>query len=400
MKRLLRTLWAFCVGVLFCQNLLPALALFGWTMRLVQRSVNRRWILMSPVIKNSDEREAALRPLAGWPNWFFQEHPGHALTESRWAGTTLFQRISIYLRVPTQGLWVNLKLGVQGLLNTALLTLIPGFLLHFGWTYGWDNSFVKGYEKYYIGMLYSLIGIILFIAAMTYLPLAQCRQASTGKMSSFYQYRLIRALAKEKWISCLGLAGLYVLACLPLVAMTIIPGFVANDHPELIALSPVQQLEYLRNYYFKAGIVFVPIYILIRLAAARIYARGMAALAARGNLHSAELFPEERKTLEDLRLFQPMLEPERHGLAQALNWTATKSGRITTRVALPLVWFIFVFQIYFSNFFYYRPLIGFLNPPFVLLPLISYIPSDLKDLAAGKDISRKAAGGLSNPVMK
>src|SRR2546429_8683233 len=87
------------------------------------------------------------------------------------------------------------------------------------WYDGWNNSFNKGYEQFSVGPGVSVLGILLFITAMLYVPMAQARQAVTGNWRCFYQFRLIRTLVRRRWFACFGLAALYALCSLPILVL-------------------------------------------------------------------------------------------------------------------------------------------------------------------------------------
>jgi len=68
------------------------------------------------------------------------------------------------LKALGQSLWMNVRLGVQSVFNTWLLTLPACVLMLFGWYDGWNNSFNKGYEQFLVAPGISWLGMMLFIA--------------------------------------------------------------------------------------------------------------------------------------------------------------------------------------------------------------------------------------------
>jgi len=99
----------------------------------------------------------------------------------------------------------NFWIGLRAITNTWVLTL-PACLLWWlaGMTAGTILS-TKGMSRP-VGPLISILGIVLFIAAMFYVPLAQARQAVTGEWRSFFQFRLVWRIVRLRWISSVGLA--------------------------------------------------------------------------------------------------------------------------------------------------------------------------------------------------
>ncbi len=369
------------LGVLFCQNLLPSILVVGWTYRLVRRSVYKRWILASTVMRTDPWFRGGAMPASGWPNWLLQENVGIAWMESRRRGLRLRKRLGLLLKIPLHSLWLNFKVGFQGIFNTWVVTMPPCILWLFAWYDGWNNSFTKGYEQAAVGPLTGLLGVGLFIAVMLYVPMAQTRQAATGRFASFYQFKLIWALVRRKWIACLCLAGVYAIVAMPINIIKIIPGFFPHISSELVEKSPAEMLTVLKSYFLWTTLICFPAYVLVRLIAARIYAAGFVALAEEGTLRLHDLGKEEKHDLEILRLLRPQPRPRRRRLARALGWAATRTGRILSTTAAILLWFVFVAQIFIAEFFVYHQARGWLNQPLVQLPYFSYVPSALREEA-------------------
>src|SRR5262249_32672119 len=143
-----------------------------------------------------------------WPNWFAQQNflqAARPSTEASWSTCALN-----LLRALVHSL-LNFWIGLRAVANTWVVTLPAGVLWWFGWYDGWNNSFNKGYEQAAVGPLISLLGVAWFITGMFYVPLAQARQAVTGQWRSFYDYRLIRKLVRDRWVYCVLLALSYSL---------------------------------------------------------------------------------------------------------------------------------------------------------------------------------------------
>ena len=121
------------LGVLFCQNLLPSILVVGWTYRLVRRSVYKRWILASTVMRTDPWFRGGAMPASGWPNWLLQENVGIAWMESRRRGLRLRKRLGLLLKIPLHSLWLNFKVGFQGIFNTWVVTMPPCILWLFAW---------------------------------------------------------------------------------------------------------------------------------------------------------------------------------------------------------------------------------------------------------------------------
>src|ERR1051325_4581211 len=157
----------------------------------MQRSVLKRWwqaSVSSAKPGRFEEFAAGDARTVGhvhWPNWFLaQDFRRNRRVQRGWPpAAALLPRLAA-------SLWHNVRLGVQAMFNTWVLTLPSCALMLFGWYDGWNNSFNKGYEQFSVGPATSWFGIMLFAAAMLYVPMAQARQAITGEWRALYQLRL------------------------------------------------------------------------------------------------------------------------------------------------------------------------------------------------------------------
>ena len=371
----------FFWGMAFCQGLFGGILVVGWTYRLAQRAVLKYWWSLGPGNKGTFADFMAVDGRASghahWPNWFCQQNFLNALR--RQPGVSAFSYALSLVRAFVHSFWLNFWIGLRAILNTWVLTLPACILWWFGWYDGWNNSFSKGYEQAAVGPLVSIIGIFLFIAVMFYVPLAQARQAATGDWRSFYQFRLIWTLARYRWLSCVGLACLYSLLAIPLMVMKIYPMFAPQNHPEIASMTDPQLLKYLNDYFFRCAIWVLPAFVILRLVAARIYASAILPLVQCGKLQPAALSEIEREHLERLGLLNVQPGPERHLFIRLIAWTGTRVGRIASGIALFLIWFSFVAQIYIAEFFNYHGGLAWLNQPLVQLPWFHYLPMRFKN---------------------
>lgn len=374
--------WKYLVGVLLCQGLLGSVLVVGWTYRLMQRSVLKRWWRRSDQRKSGGTFSEYLNSYDArhrhrhWPNWFVQQNFLQARQSEPETGGWKYARQ--LLKAYSHSLGSNLITGLQGIFNTWVLTL-PGCVLWlFAWYDGWNNSFSKGYEQAPIGPLTGLLGIALFIAAMLYVPLAQARQAATGQWRSFYQFRLVWGLARQRWLACLGLAMIYAAVSVPVTILKTAPGFMQNN-ASVAALAANQAiLEYLIRYFFWATFAVFPAYVLLRLLAARIYASAILNGIQNGTVPVLALAENERDELQRLNLIQVNPPRSRHVLVHVATTTGSWVLRAGAIGAAAVVWFAFVAQIFISEFLLYHPVIGWLNQPLVQLPWFHYLPLSIR----------------------
>ena len=370
-------------GLMFCQSFIGSLMVIGWTYRLAQRSVLKYWWLRGPGSRGAGiqdfnsflSADEITKPHLHWPNWFCRQN----LTLRRPGGVSLTHHLASTLKALVHSLVLNFRLGLTIAANTSLLVLPACLFWWFGWYDGWNNSFNKGYEQAVVGPLISIFGIFWFITAMFYVPLAQARQGVTGEWRSFYRFRLIWQIVRLRWLSCVLLAVLYFVLAIPLTVLKTSPMFWMQNHPEMASAPDAQLIKSLNGFFFWCGLVLFPGYVALRVYAARIYASGILYLVQTGKVPSSMLEESERCILQRLDLLTVRAQPERHFLVRFITWTGTRLGRIVGGVALTLIWFGFVAQIYIAEFFNYHGAFAWLNQPLVQLPWFHYLPARLKN---------------------
>jgi hypothetical protein len=372
----------FLWGMLFCQGLLGSILVVGWSYRLAQRAALRSWFSRS----SRPQSRAAFgefladqdfsRHHADWPNWFLQQDFRDVVAQPLKSG--LATRLVVLLRGLVHSLWLNFRIGLRGILCAWALTLPAGVLWWFGWYDGWNNSFNKGYEQAAVGPLISVLGIVWFIVAMFYVPLAQARQAITGEWRSFFDFRFLWRLARANRLACAGLALLYCAFAVPLNILKVTPMFWPQMNPALADLSATRALSALNHYYFWCALVMFPAYVALRVVAARIYAAAVLRTVQLGQTTDASLHRVEREALDRLGLLELRLKPQRSALVRFVTWSTTRVGRVVATTALIFLGFAFVAQIYISEFFCYHGALAWLNQPLVQLPWFHYVPAGLK----------------------
>jgi hypothetical protein len=367
----------FAWGMIFCQSLLGSMLVVGWSYRLARRFALKEWWRQSPlkcrpglIFKDflaADEETAGQR---NWPNWFLGPPAARA---AKRGVPGLLHRIA-------GSLHENLRLGLQGIANTSVLVLPACLFWWFGWYDGWNNSFNKGYEHAAVGPVISVLGILLFIGAMFYVPLAQARQAVTGRWRSFYDVGVVWSVLRARWLSSLGLALLYSLLALPLNVLKTWPMFQPQVRPEFEALTDAQAAAWLHSYFFWCGALMFPAYVLLRLLAAKIYAGGLLAALQRGAIPFGALAENERATLQRLELASLRPPPSRHRCVRLIAFTGTLAGQLAAAFVACWIWFSFVAQIYVAEFFSYHTALGWVNQPLVQFPWFHYLPPRLGNL--------------------
>ena len=361
MRRFFAFLWKALFGVVLCLTPVTAVLVVGWLTRLMQRSSFKLWYRESGselgvgsfqefVLSNDNTAH-----LAHWPNWIAGEVPiGEGKVER------LFSRIS-------GSLWANLKLGLQMLLNTWVLTLPACLIWMMSWWGGWENSFNKGYEQAAAAPLAGVAGVMLFIIAMLYVPLAQARQAATGNWRAFYDLRLLRKLIRHSRLRAIWLAVSFAVAGLVVAGLRVGPLALGNLLEGDNDITP-QKIEQIAAAYqvIAAALIFVMI-IALRTIAARIYASGLSRGVRAGDISADMLAENERAFFARLGL----LDIENKPAGGLMKRTAVSSGRgliaILSLVIMLALWLAFVAQLFVSQFLNYN-WIGWLNLPLVQIP--------------------------------
>jgi hypothetical protein len=375
--RALMFAWKLLAGTALCQFPVTSILVVGWTYRVMHRAAVKRWWKRSPLRAEGTsfheflQADASTAAHARWPNWMLRPR---AAMEAAPSGRGRIRRTTSRL---FGSLWLNAKVGVQGIFNTWVLTMPACVLWLFAWYDGWNNSFNKGYEQAAVGPLTGLLGVALFIAAMLYVPMAQARQAATGSWRAFFHFRLLGRIIRERPLGCLGLAVLYSVLSLPVTALKTAPEFFPQMNRALEDAGDAAIRDLLVTYFFWASAGLLVCYVTLRLAAARLYASALLSTLRSGRIAAGQLEPHERACLVRLHVL-PAPPPSECGvLLRSATWTARKTTLTLIAVLVVVIWFSFVAQIFISEFLNYHPVTGWLNQPLVQLPWLRYIPGRL-----------------------
>jgi len=392
-------LWKIFLGAVFCQWLPTAIFVVGWTYRAMQRRALRIWQKHSMLPESTRQVLRQTDPLfivhESWPNWFMQPRGLRAAAKAA-VVPTFRARVRRRMHMIGASLGDNLRIGLLGMLNTSVILILPAILWQIGWYSGWDNSFNKGYEQYSNGIALSLTGIILFLTAMLYLPMAQARQAATGSWRAFYDFRTVWAITRNSPVRTILLATAYTLASLPIAITLGFPFFLESAVKGWSDFTATQQTKFLNAYYFRLGIYGFMAYVFVRWLAAGWYARTIVELLHTGRIKKDALAGAERHALAALHLDN---EGEAARLHPAIAVTLAVSRpvwRVAVLTGAVIVWFTFVAQIYVREFIVYHPYQGFMNQPLVQLPWFRYVPRTLVEAARAE--ARHAENPQETPL--
>ncbi len=387
LKKILSGLWKIFVGAVFCQFLPTAILVVGWSYRAMQRTALRVWRSESSLSPAELDALSRTLPLfqshATWPNWFIQQR---AVRAGAPPVTGLWSRATRWARNAVASISTNLRIGFAGILNTSILMVLPAVLWQVGWYTGWDNSFNKGYEQYYSGIVLSWIGILLFLAAMLFLPMAQARQAITGEWRAFWDLKTVWRVSTGNPVRTLLLAAAFSVVALPINVLLIAPQGFENSNPDVATMTDGEFIRFLNRYYFWVCAVGFIGFIALRILAARWYAGGIVSMLNTGRLQAEALRGVEAQLLSVLRLDRAGDPARRHPMIAATVALSRPVWRTAVLGAAVFVWFTFVAQIYVREFIVYHPYRGFMNQPLVQLPWLRYVPGGLEnDVRAAKN---------------
>ena len=384
--------WKLWFGSLLSTFFLGSFVVIGWAARAARREALKNWWRRSPQraaggrFEDFAVGEAATAEFARWPNWIL----GVRRRGTGWQPVLHLPPAGPEAGAPPKprrlhrllgGLAANVKLGVQMAFNTWVLTL-PGCLLWaVAWYAGWQNSFNKGYEHAWFGPSIFLLGMLLFSAAMLYVPLAQARQASTGDWRRFYDFRVVWKLVRRRWLASLGVAFAWAFVSGLVLILKLAPMF-AQYLPQFADATPAVALKASQNFFAFAALFLFPAFVALRLLAARVYARGLCDAWQAGALGEDALGEAEWHALRRLGLLTPRPAPGRRWFVRLAAWLATRAGQMTAAAVVFAGWFVLSFFVTVSEFInkteHGR---GWWNQPMVQLPWFDYTPGRLRAAA-------------------
>lgn len=373
------------VGVVFTFSFFTSIFVVGWTYRQMQRYAVYRFVkLYQPKnAKRTFQRITQSNPdFQQWqstPNWFLQQNAVHTFQQQWNEADGIWQSCKAVIRFPFYSLWMNLKIGAQALFNTYVLTIIPCLLWLFAWHAGWNNSFNKMYEQSNVGALTGILGIIIFAIIMLYVPMAQARQAVTGEWRAFYQFRTNWRLIRASWFYYAILALLFSLVSLPITVIKIAPGFIGQTK-EMMTANDAEILDFLNLYFFITGFICLAGYIMVHLAAVRVYATAVKSALRQNLIEMNSLTTMEINVLQTVGAHHEENDEEPHIIIQATKWMGKKLKAAVCMIFILLFWLTFVFQIYVSSFLnYHTNTRAWMNQPLIHFPAFRYVPAHLNN---------------------
>ena len=134
---------------------------------------------------------------------------------------------------------------------------------------------------------------------------------------------------------------------------------------------PPQEVRSIADQYFLfATAALFPLYVLVRLAAARLYAGAMFDSVQAGDLQLEELSPYEREALGRLRVAPAAA----HDRGSSVGRFAASLPRAIVVAMTLAAWFAVAAQLYVAQFLNYA-WFAWLNHPLIQLPWLRYLPA-------------------------
>jgi hypothetical protein len=276
-----------------------------------------------------------------------------------------------YARAPFASLLANLKLGLLTVLATFLLAGWGTALMTFSWEMGWLNSFHKGYEISWVGPTTGLVGLLGFVAAMFYVPMAQAHLAVTGDFKAFFEFRFVWRLIRARLSAYVALAALFLALGTFLEILKTAPYFFDSTARDRDFHAMLWRYTFFCSFMLLLGLLAT------RLLGAALYRSAVLKVLRRGRASLDDLHPRLRGWLEKLQLV-PAVQPLPSGAgARWLRAVGRWGYRRALFTALFFLWLAFGVKTYVGEFLHYHPVVGLLNHPLVQVPCMNYIPAQL-----------------------
>ncbi len=387
--RLLGWLWRIAAGSVlaglglvlnfFLFSFLGSIAVLGWTYRWMQVVVLRSWWKQSPIRRDKPfdqfcESLGEIGP-APRPRWFVHQHFRQALAGPLGAAPSLLRRLGRWVFLPWHSFRLNFRLGLQALFCTYLVMGWGCLMMWVSWEFGWLNSFNQGYEQAYLGPLTGLLGSLLLILSLFYVPMAQAHQAATGEARTFFHFRLIWRLIQARTTAYVGLAALVTLVSILFEVLRV--AVVSDQFAGNLAATDREGLNYLRGYLFGGTVALFVVLLGLRLLAAKIYQSAVLKALRLGWITPGELPLRLAAWLDRLHL-TPEPVKSSGGLGQVMVITSRWSYRRFLYAVLFSVWLLFVIRFYAGYFQAANGFRGFISHPLIQFPCFDYVPWHLQ----------------------
>ena len=288
-----------------------------------------------------------------------------------------FKKADVYKKpqalanVLINSLLCNIRDGLKIFVALVLLTLPFTLTIHIAWDYGWDVSFYKIYDQAFHMPLLIFFTICLYSIVLLYLPFAWAHMILTNRVQAIFDFQLIVSIIRKKLFSALIYASI-VLLMGGLYQISMIMVYAADNFGSIQQLSVAEKARWIWRYYFFSACFFLPLTVLLKFLAARIYLSGL-----------FKVYQDEKMRADLPVSIQQVLEhadlPEKKTRSQGCMRLPFRLLKLALIIVTCLVWFFFTMQCFGSQFFHYRGLKGWANRPIIQMPLFKNSSPHLKE---------------------
>jgi Protein of unknown function (DUF4013) len=367
------------IGWLLCFHYITSVLVVGWTFRLMRRRILYGWWKSSPARAELPFADFAATQGRGSvpgaaPNWIVSEWFRASLCRPGPSGAppSLRRKLARLPRALLGALGWNLRMGLGAIACTYVLTLPGCFLWLAAWYDGWNNSFTKGYEQAPVGPVTGMVGNLLFILAMLYVPMAWAHLAATADSRAFFQFGFVWRLIRHRLGSVTLFILVFSLLTLPVSALRILPIGFTNDFPALEHASKALVRQILVAYNLACSVYVFVAFVAVHLLAARLYRSAVVKLLERDPAQVETLHPSLYRALSQLDLIPAGPPTRRHPLVAIVLGTGRRGRNALLWFAAFGLWFTVVVQVYVAQFLNFHPVLGWLNQPLIHLPSLFF----------------------------
>ena len=144
-------------------------------------------------------------------------------------------------------------------------------------------------------------------------------------------------------------------------------------------LNSQQDLELMNDYYFLTGIICLGLFFVLKMMAGCIYSGMLVQTWQKNIITEDDLHEEEIAYLQKFQFSPKLNHSQQKSIQKIILSSLSISYRSSLIIVTFLVWFIFSFLPFVSEFFHYYPQRGFLNQPLVQIPCFRYVPQSLEE---------------------
>jgi hypothetical protein len=220
------------------------------------------------------------------------------------------------------------------------------------------------------------LGIVLFVFAMFYIPMAQVHQAVVNDYRAFFDFRFVWQLIRSRLTAYVALAGLFAVLGVVVEGLKTAPVFFDGYNPAWTDLDDRAFRRALEGYYLWCGLYLFLFLLLTRRLAVSVYCSAVLKALRRGRVLREDLHPALRTWLDRLGLL-PAVRPPDQGFVLAARRTGRTAYRAVLWTLLYFIWLGFAVKTYVGEFLNYHPVVGFMNHPLIQFPAFDYVPADL-----------------------